>query len=124
MTATAPAASAENAKVGDVVTWTTTVDGDYGEVTYEWFINTDGAQRTVVTAEPTVDITLKEEDAPELTDTTVSLGDRIGAALHTGWDALTGFVGDAAVFLVAALPFIVIVAVVVIVVKLIKRRHK
>ena len=74
----------------------------------------------------TVDITLKEEDEPELTDTTVSLGDRIGAALHTGWDALTGFVGDAAVFLVAALPFIGIVAVLIIGVNIwrkIKRRN-
>lgn len=74
----------------------------------------------------TVDITLKEEDEPELTDTTVSLGDRIGAALHTGWDALTGFVGDAAVFLVAALPFIGIVAALIIGVNIwrkIKRRN-
>lgn len=74
----------------------------------------------------TVDITLKEEDEPALTDTTVSLGDRITAALHTGWDALTGFVGDAAVFLVAALPFIGIVAVLIIGVNIwrkIKRRN-
>lgn len=74
----------------------------------------------------TVDITLKEEDEPALTDTTVSLGDRIGAALHTGWDALTGFVGDAAVFLVAALPFIGIVAALIIGVNIwrkIKRRN-
>lgn len=74
----------------------------------------------------TVDITLKEEDEPALTDTTVSLGDRIAAALRTGWDALTGFVGDAAVFLVAALPFIGIVAVLIIGVNIwrkIKRRN-
>ena len=84
MTATAPAASAENAKVGDVVTWTTTVDGDYGEVTYEWFINTDGAQRTVVTAEPTLEITLKDAGSCVVTVTvTDELGDSASAVSET-----------------------------------------
>jgi hypothetical protein len=71
-----------------------------------------------------VRITLREEKAPELTDTTVSLGERITSAIQTGWDAFTTFVGDMVVFLVAALPFIAIVAAVVIVVKLIYRRKK
>nr|MBR4279742.1 DUF4349 domain-containing protein [Clostridia bacterium] len=72
----------------------------------------------------TVSITLKEEKAPELTDTTVSFGDRLVSAIETGCDALVSFLGDMAVFLVAALPFIAIVAVVIIVVQLIKRRKK
>ena len=72
----------------------------------------------------TVSITLQEEKAAELTDNTVSFGDRIVSAVQVGWEGFIGFLGDMVVFLVAALPFIVIVAVVVIVVKLIKRRHK
>lgn len=58
----------------------------------------------------TVSITLREEDAPALTDTTVSLGDRINAAIRMGWDTLTDFAQDMLVFLTAALPFIGIVA--------------
>lgn len=72
----------------------------------------------------TVSITLREEKAPELTDTTVSFGERILSAIQTGWEAFTAFLGDMVVFLVAALPFIAIVAAVVIVVKLFKRRKK
>ena len=72
----------------------------------------------------TVSVTLKEEKAPELTDTTVSFGDRLLSAIQTGWEAFTAFLGDMVVFLVAALPFIAIVAVIAIVVKLIRRRKK
>ena len=72
----------------------------------------------------TVNVTLKEEKTVELTDTTVSYGERILSAVAEGWEAFTGFLGDMVVFLVAALPFMVIVAVVVIVIKLIRRRRK
>ena len=72
----------------------------------------------------TVNITLKEEKTVELTDTTVSLGDRIKSAIVTGVNALESFLADMLVFLVAALPFIAIVAVVVIVVKIIRKRRK
>ena len=72
----------------------------------------------------TVNITLKEEKTIELTDTTVSLGDRIKSAIVTGVNALESFLADMLVFLVAALPFIAIVAVVVIAVKIIRKRRK
>ena len=72
----------------------------------------------------TVNVTLKEEKTVELTDTTVSFGERILSAVAVGWEAFTGFLGDMVVFLVAALPFMLIVAVVVIVIKLIRRRRK
>ena len=72
----------------------------------------------------TVNITLKEEKTVELTDTTVSLGDRIKSAIVTGVNALESFLADMLVFLVAALPFIAIVAVVVIAVKIIRKRRK
>ena len=72
----------------------------------------------------TVTITLQEEKVAELTDTTVSFGDRIVSAVRVGLESLTGFLEDMVVFLVAALPFIAIVTVVVVVIKLIKRRKK
>lgn len=72
----------------------------------------------------TVNITLKEEKTVELTDTTVSLGDRIKSAIVTGVNALESFLADMLVFLVAALPFIAIVAVVAIAVKIIRKRRK
>lgn len=72
----------------------------------------------------TVNITLKEEKTVELTDTTVSLGDRIKSAIVTGVNALESFLADMLVFLVTALPFIAIVAVVVIAVKIIRKRRK
>ena len=72
----------------------------------------------------TVSITLREEKAPELTDTTVSFGERILSAIQTGWEAFTTFLSDMVVFLMAALPFIAIVVAVIIVVKLFKRRKK
>ena len=72
----------------------------------------------------TVNITLKEEKTVELTDTTVSLGDRIKSAIVTGVNALESFLADMLVFLVAALPFIAIVAVVSIAVKIIRKRRK
>ena len=69
----------------------------------------------------TVTISLYEETAPALTDTTVSLGERIHSAIRTGCSALADFAQDMLVFLVAALPFIGIVAVVVIVVVIIRK---
>lgn len=73
----------------------------------------------------TVVVTLKEETTVELTDDTVTLGERIRSAVRVGWEAFTGFLGDMAVFVVAALPFIAVVAVVVIafvVIRKIRRR--
>lgn len=70
----------------------------------------------------TVSITLKEEKTAPLTETTVSFGERVVSAIQVGWECLVNFLGDMAVFLVAALPFILIVVIVVIIIKLIKRR--
>ena len=72
----------------------------------------------------TVSITLQEEKVAELTDTTVSFGERLLSAVQVGLESLVGFLGDMVVFLMAALPFIAIVVVAVIAVKLIKRRKK
>lgn len=72
----------------------------------------------------TVTITLQEENVVELTDTTVSFGERIVSAIRVGLESLVGFLGDMVVFLVAAMPFIAIAVVVVIAVRLIIKRRK
>ena len=73
----------------------------------------------------TVDVTLREETASsDITDGEKSLGQRILSALETGLEAFLDFLSDMAVFLAAALPFILMVAVVWIVVKLIRRAIK
>ena len=72
----------------------------------------------------TVDVTLKEEKVAELTDTTVSFGDRLLSAVTVGFGALTDFLQDMAVFLVAALPFIAIVVVAFVIGKIIIRKRR
>lgn len=73
----------------------------------------------------TVDVTLREETASsDITDGEKSLGQRILSALETGLEAFLDFLSDIAVFLAAALPFILLVAVVWITVKLIRRAIK
>ena len=59
MTADAPLPSAESASVGETVTWTTSLTGAYGTVTYQWTFDTDGTTETLVTDVPTVDYTLQ-----------------------------------------------------------------
>lgn len=59
MTVTAPAASAESASVGETLTWTTSLTGAYGSVSYLWSLDTDGVVETVTTTEPTLEYTLK-----------------------------------------------------------------
>ncbi|MGN0747618.1 MAG: DUF4349 domain-containing protein [Aristaeellaceae bacterium] len=73
----------------------------------------------------TVDVTLREETASsDITDGEKSLGQRLISALETGMEAFLDFLSDMAVFLVAALPFILLVAVVWIAVKVIRRALK
>ena len=56
----------------------------------------------------------------------MTLGQRIGHALTTGWENFTSFLGDTAVFLVAALPFLALLAMAWIIIRLVRRsrRHK
>ncbi|MGN1368338.1 MAG: DUF4349 domain-containing protein [Aristaeellaceae bacterium] len=72
----------------------------------------------------TVSITLREEKTAPLTENSVSFWDRIVSAIQVGLESLVSFLGDAVVFLVAALPFIAIVVIVVLIIKLIKKRRK
>lgn len=72
----------------------------------------------------TVSVTLREEKNVELTDASVSFWDRIVSAIRVGLESFIGFLGDMVVFLVAALPYIAIVMITVIMIKLIKKRRK
>ena len=72
----------------------------------------------------TVDVTLKEEKVAELTDTRVSFGERIVSAVTVGFEAFVEFLQDMVVFLIAALPFIAVVVIAVIVIKIIRKRRK
>ena len=75
----------------------------------------------------TVNVSLKEElPSDSITDVEMTLGQRIGHALTTGWEIFTSFLGDTAVFLVAALPFLALLAMAWIIIRLVRRsrRHK
>ncbi len=73
----------------------------------------------------TVDVNLREEKASDdLTNQDMSLGQRVMSALEAGWGMFVDFLGDAVVFLVAALPFIAVVAVIGVIVVIFKRKKK
>ena len=73
----------------------------------------------------TVDITLREEKPEEnLTAPELSLGERLLAAIQAGWDAFTEFLEDAAVFLVAALPFLAVVALLAVILHIARKKHR
>lgn len=74
-----------------------------------------------------VSVTLREEKAPALTDTTVSLGDRLAAAVRMGCEGIVTFAQDALVFILAALPYLAVVAVIVggvVIIRKLRRRNK
>lgn len=77
---TAPQADAAEVTTGRTVTWMTEVTGAYGEVSYEWRIEQDGASETLTTAVPTVQYTPKAVGACTVTVTaTDALGDSAAA---------------------------------------------
>ena len=72
----------------------------------------------------TVDVTLREEsDAANIVGG-ASLGERLMSALRSGGEAFVQFLESAVVFLAAALPFIAIVAVVWLIVRIIRQRKR
>ena len=72
-----------------------------------------------------MDITLREEKPEEnLTAPELSLGERLLAAIQAGWDAFTEFLEDAAVFLVAALPFLAVVALLAVILHIARKKHR
>lgn len=72
----------------------------------------------------TIRLSISEELQADLSDTSVSLGERITSALHIGWHAFIGFLQDCMVFLTAALPFIGVVVVIAIIAALCRRHHR
>lgn len=75
----------------------------------------------------TVDISLREESSADaVTTRELSLGERLLAGLKTGWDTFWSFCKDMLVFLSAALPYLVALAVIVIPARIIirKKRHE
>ncbi len=86
MTAAAPVPSADSANVGDTLTWTTSTEGEYGEVTYEWTFTTDGVTASVITAEPEVEYTLKDAGSCVVT---VNVTDELGDTASASAEALT-----------------------------------
>ncbi len=86
MTAAVPVTDAASADVGQTLTWTTSIGGAYGEVTYLWTFNTDGKIREVETGEPLVDFTI--QDAGRLT-VTVTATDEVGDYASATSAALT-----------------------------------
>lgn len=72
----------------------------------------------------TVNITLREEQTAPLTDTRVTFGDRLLSAVEVGFQSFVEFLGDMVIFLVAAAPFLLIVALVILVVRLIRKARR
>ena len=54
MTISSPVASVEEAVVGESVTWTTSVTGAYGAVSYIWNFDIDGAVYSEITSTPSI----------------------------------------------------------------------
>lgn len=61
MSANVPVPSASSANVGDTVTWTTSAEDSYGDVTYTWRFDTNGDTHSVTTSDPVVSYTLEKE---------------------------------------------------------------
>ncbi len=73
----------------------------------------------------TVNVSVQEEKAADTAQNTEeSVLSRMGSALKVGADAFVGFLADALVFLVYALPFLGVVAVVVAVILIVHRKRK
>jgi hypothetical protein len=73
----------------------------------------------------TVEIYLQEDTPATVAETREqSLWERMGSALKVGGEAFLSFLGDAAVFVVYALPFVAVAAVVVIVVVKVVKKHR
>ena len=73
----------------------------------------------------TVDVSLREEtSADAISSREVGLGERLMAGLQTGWETFWNFCKDMLVFLSAALPYLVTVAVVAILLRIIYRNKR
>ena len=70
----------------------------------------------------TVSLTLREEKPGDAAITQPTFTERLFDALEAGWTAFADFMTDAALFLVASLPFLAVVALIALGVHLARRR--
>ena len=54
MMVSAPTANVAESAVGDPITWTTRLEGAYGDVSYIWLFDVEGAVSSIITSKPTV----------------------------------------------------------------------
>lgn len=84
---TAPVASKATVSAGRSVTWTTTIEGAYGSVSYLWTFDVNGETTTTITDEPTVTFAPQAEGTCTVTVTAEdALGDKAASAVS---EALT-----------------------------------
>ena len=77
MYVTAPVADVTETPAGRYVTWTTTVEGAYGAVSYLWYFQDGGEENSLITAEPTVRYAPMAEGSCTATVTAIdALGDQ------------------------------------------------
>lgn len=82
---TSPAASVTTTPAGRYVTWTATIDGDYGDVAFEWTFTIAGETISTITSEPTVKYapmkegtcTVSVKAVDEVGDTVSATGDSV-----------------------------------------------
>ncbi len=81
MSLTAPAADASEAPAGTYITWTTTIDGAYGDVIYTWVFDVDGTVYTATSTEPSITYApLTEGNCIVSVTATDAVGDRASAS--------------------------------------------
>ena len=68
---TQPVANVTETPAGRFVNWTTTIEGDYGAVTYIWRFLVNGVESSLITAEPTVRFAPMEEGSCTVTVTAI-----------------------------------------------------
>lgn len=81
MTVSAPASDVTEVEAGDAITWTTEVEGAYGDVSYIWLFDVDGVVSSIITAVPTVTWSPTAEGLCYATVTAIdALGDKAEAS--------------------------------------------
>jgi len=86
MSIAAPTADKTTSAAGHYITWTTSVEGAYGDVSYLWTFTVNGESETVITAEPTVKYApLAEGDCT----VTVTAEDAVGDTASAAGDSVT-----------------------------------
>lgn len=86
MTVTAPAADKTTSAAGRNITWTTSAEGAYGDVSYLWTFTVNGESETVITADPMVTFAPMAEGECTVT---VTAEDAVGDSASAAGDSVT-----------------------------------